>query len=278
MTMKNEQAAFDGLKKALALQPDYLDAQLALAGLEVRKGNHVEALKIARQIQKQQEESPVGYVLEGDLLMAQTKPELAAKAYEKGLTISKNGSLMMKLHTAVSQSGKAKEAEIRILQWLKEHPTDIPTRAYLANSYLGAKQNKAAIEQYQSVLRQESKNSSALNNLALLYQLEKDPRAINYAEQAYQVGPDNPSILDTLGWILVEQGNTVRGLPLLQKAANLAPEAAEIRYHFAFGLVKSGDKTNARKELEQLLATGKTFHRIEEAKALLKQLSPSAAR
>ena len=76
----------------------------------------------------------------------------------------------------------------------------------------------------------------------------------------------------TLGWILVEQGNTARGLPLLQKAVSLAPEAAEIRYHFALGLVKSGDKSKARKELQQLLATGKTFPRIEEAKALLKQL------
>ena len=72
--------------------------------------------------------------------------------------------------------------------------------------------------------------------------------------------------------MLVEQGNITRGLPLLQKATTLAPEAAEIRYHFVLGLVKSGDKAKARKELEQLLATGKTFSGIEEAKALLKQL------
>lgn len=270
--MQNERAAYGGLKKALALQPDYLDAQLALADMELRKGNHDEALKIARQIQKQREKSPVGYLLEGDSFMAQTKPGLAVKAYEQGLAISKNSLLMMKLHAALSQSGKVKEAETRILQWLKEHPADTSVRMYLAHSYLGAKKSKAAIEQYQSVLLQEPKNSLALNNLAWLYQHEKDPRALNYAEQAYQVGPNNPSILDTLGWMLVEQGNTTRGLPLLQKATSLAPEAAEIHYHLVLGLVKSGDKAKARKELEQLLATGKTFSRIEEARALLKQL------
>ncbi|MDQ3186418.1 MAG: tetratricopeptide repeat protein, partial [Pseudomonadota bacterium] len=63
-----------------------------------------------------------------------------------------------------------------------------------------------------------------------------------------------------------------RGLPLLQKAVSLAPAAAEIRYHLALGLVKSGDKTKARKELEQLLATGQTFIHANEAKLLLKQL------
>jgi FimV-like protein len=36
--------------------------------------------------------------------------------------------------------------------------------------------------------------------------------------------------------------------------------------------VKSGDKVKARKELEQLLASGKNFSQIEEARALLKQL------
>ncbi|MDP1898181.1 MAG: PEP-CTERM system TPR-repeat protein PrsT, partial [Sulfurimicrobium sp.] len=105
-----------------------------------------------------------------------------------------------------------------------------------------------------------------------LYQQEKDPRALEHAEKANQLAPDNPAILDTLGWMLVEKGDITRGLPLLQKASNLAPDAAEIRYHFVQGLVKSGDKIKARKELEQLLAKGKPFPGIEDAKALLKQL------
>ncbi|MEO7559118.1 MAG: tetratricopeptide repeat protein, partial [Nitrosospira sp.] len=70
----------------------------------------------------------------------------------------------------------------------------------------------------------------------------------------------------------VEQGNVTRGLPLLQKATSLAPDMAEIRYHFVLGLVKAGDKAKARKELEQLLATGKNFPHIDEAKTLLKQM------
>jgi Flp pilus assembly protein TadD len=79
-------------------------------------------------------------------------------------------------------------------------------------------------------------------------------------------------IADTLGWILVEQGNLTRGLPLLQKAVSLAPDAGQIRYHFAAGLAKSGDKAKARKELEELLATNKQFSSLNEAKILLKQL------
>jgi len=272
MAMQNQSAASDALKKALTLQPDYLEAQLALASLESNKGNHEEALTIARQIQKKNNKSPVGFELEGNLMMAQKKPDLAAKAYEQAFSISKNGPLMMKLHASLSQAGKSKAADTRLTQWLKAHPADAPTRMYQAEIFLANKQNKAAIEQYQAALQQNAKNIPALNNLAWLYQQEKDPRALEYAEKANQLAPDDPAILDTLGWMLVEQGNTTRGLPLLQKAASVAPEITAIRYHYVLGLVKSGDKAKARKELEQILATGKAFPQIEEAKTLLKQL------
>jgi putative PEP-CTERM system TPR-repeat lipoprotein len=272
MDMKNFSEATNALNKTLAIQPDYLDAQLAQAALEVRKGNSAQALVIARQIQKQKVKSPVGYILEGDVLTVQKKPELATKAYEHAFSLRKSGPLIMKVHASLTQSGKGKEANSRLIKWISEHPADVGARMYLAETYMAERQNKAAIEQYQIILKQHPKSALALNNLAWLYQQEKNPLSLEYAEKAHQAAAENPIILDTLGWILVEQGNTSRGVPLLQKAVSLAPQAEDIRYHLAFGLAKSGDKTQARKELEQLLASGKNFQSIDQAKALLKQM------
>jgi putative PEP-CTERM system TPR-repeat lipoprotein len=272
MAMENQPAATDALKKALLLQPDYLDAQLALASLEANKGNYEQALTIARQIQKKNGKSPVGYELEGNLLMAQKKPDLAVKAYEQAFIINKSGPLIVRLHASLSHAGKGKEADSRLIQWLKGNPADTATRMYFAGTYLAENKYKEGIEQYETILRQEPKYVPALNNLAWLYQQEKNPRALEYAEKANQLAPDNPATLDTLGWILVEQGNISRGLPLLQKASSLAPKSAEIQYHLVLGLVKSGDRPKARKELEHLLDTKKNFSKIEEARALLKQL------
>jgi tetratricopeptide (TPR) repeat protein len=143
---------------------------------------------------------------------------------------------------------------------------------YLAGTHLTERHYKAAIEQYQIILKQTPDFMPALNNLATAYQQEKNPLALEYAEKAYQLAPDSPAVLDTLGWILAEQGDTARGLPLLQKAASLAPEGAEIRYHLALALVKSGDKVKARQHLEQLLSAGKTFSNINEARTLLTQI------
>lgn len=272
MAMQNQSAAAEALKAALALKPDYMDAQVALAALELHKGNHEQALGIARQIQKQSAKLSTGHVLEGDILLSQKKPELAVKAYERAYAISKNGPTVIKLHESLKLAGKEKEGEARLIQWLKEHPGDISTRMYFATASFMGQQNRTAIEQYQTVLQTDPKNLAALNNLALAYQQEKDSRALEFAEKAHALAPDNAAVLDTLGWILVERGDVGRGLPHLQKAVTLAPNAPDVRYHLAQGLAKSGDKAKARNELEQLLASQKSFSKIDEAKALLKQL------
>jgi putative PEP-CTERM system TPR-repeat lipoprotein len=269
---ENFPAASDALRKAVALKPDYVNAQLGQIALEARQGNIEKAIAISRQIQKQHQKSPVGYIAEGDLLMQQKNPALAAKAYEHALAIAKDQPLMLKLHASLSQAGRGKEANSRLTQWLKENPSDVPLRMYLAQVYLADGQARLAIEQYETVLQQNPKYMPAMNNLAAAYQQEKNPLALQYAEKAYQIAPENPAIMDTLGWILIEQGNTARGLPLLQKAVSRAPEVEEIRYHFAAGLAKSGDKAKARTELETLLSSGRSFPSREEARALLKQM------
>ena len=111
-----------------------------------------------------------------------------------------------------------------------------------------------------------------LNNLAWAYQQAKDPRALETAERAYKLKPDNAAVADTLGWMLVEQGNPTRGLELLQKAAAAAPKSPEIRYHLAQAWVKTGDKAKARNELERLLSGDEKFPQQTEAMALLKEL------
>jgi putative PEP-CTERM system TPR-repeat lipoprotein len=229
-------------------------------------------LKIAQQIQKQYPAAAEGAMLQGNILMAEKQFAPALKAYEKAWQIKKSGLLAVKMHQALNAGGNTKEADARLLQWLKDQPSDVAARDYLAASYAQAGRNKQAIEQYELALASDPKNVRALNDLAWLYQQEKDPRALATAEQAYQVKGDNPQIMDTLGWILVEQGNTTRGLPLLQKAAEKAPASTEIRYHLAIAFAKSGDNARARKELADLLANDKKFPRRQEAQALLRQL------
>lgn len=273
MAMQNQNAAADALKTALAAKPDHFEAQMALANIEIRRGNYDQAIKLAKQIQKTSPKAAQGYILEGDVLMVQKKPDLAFKAYEQGFAHRPTGLLAVRMHQALALSGRGRDGVARLNQWLKDYPTDLATRLYLASAYATDQQHTQAVEQYQSVLQADPKNVVALNNLALVYQEQKDVRALEYAEKAVGVAPENPAVLDTLGWLLVEQGNLTRGLQLLQKATTLAPGVPSVRFHLAQALVKLGDKAKARQELEQLLAAGKTFEQADAARSLLKQLN-----
>lgn len=154
-----------------------MQAQLAVAADRVE-----DAFNISHDLQKQHEKLPVGFELEGDLQMRQKNAAAAATAYEKALSRQKNSQLLIKLHTALSQSGKEKQADQRLNQWLKENPTDAVTRTYLAGVYLASKKYDPAIKEYQTILKQHPDHAATLNNLAWVYQQKKDPVALEYAE------------------------------------------------------------------------------------------------
>lgn len=270
--MGKDIAAEDSLKTALAMQPDFPAAQLAQAELFVRKGSYELALMTASQLQRKYPEASAGYQLEGDILMAQKKPAPALAAYEKAYALTKSNELMIKSVNALRANGKAQDGAKRLVQWIAVHPDDLRVQLYKAETMLADKQYKEAAEYLETVLKRDPKNVAGLNNLAWAYQQAGDKRALSAAEEAYRAAGDRPNVMDTLGWILVEQGDIARGLQILQKASIQAPKARDIRYHKAVALYKTGDKAGARKELEQLMAGDTRFAQADDARALLRQL------
>jgi putative PEP-CTERM system TPR-repeat lipoprotein len=269
----NPAEAVSALKRALALKPDFVAAQAALVGLELRAGRFPEAMKIAQQVQKQNAKSAVGFMLEGDVLSRQKQFSRAAKAYENAYGITKSGALAIKLHSAYAQAGKPDEGDARLAQWLKESPNDNVARLYAAESDLKRGRYKEAIANYELLQQKQLNNIVLLNNLAWAYQQVKDRRALETAERAYKLKPDMPGVADTLGYILIEMGDTKRGLELLQQAVANAPKNPALRYHLAQGWFKAGDKAKARDELTRLLSTDAKFPERAEAVKLLRQLN-----
>jgi tetratricopeptide (TPR) repeat protein len=137
----------------LSLQPDFVDAQLALASLEVKAGRYADAIKIAQQMVKQSAKSPIGYIVEGDIMMAEKKFKQAAKLYETAYGLEKSSTVIIKLHAAYLQAGNVDEAEGRLAHWLKESPDDEVVRLYAAESGLKSGNYQNAIAQYEWLLK-----------------------------------------------------------------------------------------------------------------------------
>jgi len=111
---------------------------------------------------------------------------------------------------------------------------------------LGARgQTAAAVKQYETVLQRAPNSLVALNNLAVIYQQQKDPRALGLATKAYAAAPGQPLIADTYGWLLVDQGKLDEGIEVLRKAAATPGATPEVRYHLAAALARDGQRDAA---------------------------------
>jgi cellulose synthase operon protein C len=154
---------------------------------------------------------------------------------------------------------------------LAQSPDEDNVRFVLAEALVFLEDFAGAIREYETLLARQPEHAIVLNNLAFLYQVEGDPRALELAERAYALRPQEPAIADTLGWVLLNLGDVERALPLLEFAYRSLPDQPEVRYHYAAALAKAGQPDSARSELEALLDTG-PFDQRNAAQRLLESL------
>ncbi|MGH8626404.1 MAG: tetratricopeptide repeat protein, partial [Gammaproteobacteria bacterium] len=261
------------LERSLKLKADFLAAEIALAWLELRGGHSDKAMAIADSLVERHSESSQVHALRGQALAVQGKFKEAVASYEAAFAREKSSTLLaINLHAVKLQSGDRAGAHAVLEQWLKEHPNDTGVRLQLAGTHQHHGEAALAIAQYERVLLTQPQNVLALNNLAWLYHESGDNKDLDLAQQAYEQAPESPAVMDTLGWILVQQGKLERGLELLEKAAHKAPKVGDIRYHLAAALAQAGSETRARNELAALLDSADAFSAREQAKKLYERL------
>ncbi|TAK90215.1 MAG: PEP-CTERM system TPR-repeat protein PrsT [Burkholderiaceae bacterium] len=269
-------SAVQSLSKALLINPQASDARIELILLYASTGQMAEAQNQLTQL-KEHKASPLQVAeVEGDMAYAAGQTKLAIERYRKLQQTAPNPIMLRKLHSALIGDGQIDEAFVLGLDWLKQQPKDLATMNYLAASAAQQKRDRIAAQLYAALLAERPKDASLLNNLAMATTSFDPARAITLAQQAQQLAPDNPAIMDTLGWIQVSQAASTEqvrtGLNWLDQARVKAPDDLDIAYHYAMALLKSGDRLAARMALSDLLAQNKHFAEEEEARGLLNTL------
>ena len=217
--------------------------------LLAQAGRGDQALAEARTLQHARPKDALGFAMEGDALAAQGMWRDAAAAYRSALARAPDTGLVDQLDAALAKLDGRAEAEQLVARWLREAPKDIAARAHLAKRAVLSKDYRTATQHYRVLVEQRPADVVSLNNLAWAGAQLGDPEALAYAERAQRLAPTNPAVLDTLGWLLVEMGETSRGVDILRRAARLAPSDDEIRLHLATAYVKAGQRDAAKREL-----------------------------
>ena len=93
--------------------------------------------------------------------------------------------------------------------------------------------------------------------------------------KAAALAPSSGPVEDTLGWVLLAQGDTEKALSHLEAATVASPGNPDIRYHVAVALGRAGRTNDARAVLEKLLGSGMPFANKADAEKLLGELKRS---
>jgi cellulose synthase operon protein C len=265
-------AARTELRNALAVDPEFVPARLALVDIERRTGRldaAAEALHLAKE--GSDPDDPAVAVIEGELMLARRDYPAAIAAFEIAVGAGVGGRAVVGLFQAKLQHGE--EAPGRVLEdALVRNPEDTLVRLLAADHALSTGNHTVAIGHYEYLLRRQPDNPAMMNNLAWLYNRVGDPRAQAVAERALELQPDSPFIMDTLGWILHQKGDNRRALELIREAARIAPEVPEIRYHHAVLLAETGDAEGAAREARIVLGKPNAVQYHADAQALLQRL------
>ena len=270
---KQTDKAIDALRRAQKLVPNPRDVVPQLVQALMAGDRASDALKETRELQKRDPKFAGAWALEGDIHASQKKWPDAEKAYREALKLEpKANAVAIRLHSVLAAANKTAEADALAKKWIADNPKDTSMRLYLAERDLRAKNYKSAATQYQAVLGQEPNNVAALNNLAWVLGELGDPKALDHAQRAVSLVPNNAATLDTLGMLLVKKGEASKGLEYLERARKLAPERYDIRLNYAKSLASAGQKDAARKELEALQSEPADFPGKSEIPALLKVL------
>ena len=130
---------------------------------------------------------------------------------------------------------------------LEEHPDNIEIRYARAMLYDGIGQPAYAEADLKHILEQEPENAVALNALGYILTTRTDRlrEARGYIEKALRLDPDNPAILDSMGWVLFLEGQLEPALDYLSRAWAAFPDP-EVAAHYGEALWMNGAEEQVR--------------------------------
>ncbi|MBW4979534.1 tetratricopeptide repeat protein [Marinobacter adhaerens] len=130
---------------------------------------------------------------------------------------------------------------------LEEHPDNIEIRYARAMLYDGIGQPADAEADLKRIIEQEPENAVALNALGYILTTRTDRlrEARGYIEKALRLDPNNPAILDSMGWVLFLEGQLEPALEYLSRAWAAFPDP-EVAAHYGEALWMNGAEEQAR--------------------------------
>lgn len=261
----------EGAAKTLARLQE-LDADPAMVlTLQIRLSLHHKQYQLAKvqlqKLEKLQGVTSQSQELQAHLLLGNQEYPAAVALLQTLWQAQADPRYFAMLMTATRAMNDPKALIKLLQQQLAANPNDLAARLELTE-LLRAAGDIGTAKQLFLQAEDLAEQPILLNNLADLLMATEPELSLQYAQQAYQLLPQHPQIIDTYGWALSQNRQPERGLGILRDAEIRDPANMTIQLHLAGTLMLLKREAEAQQIFSAL--AGKALNKTEQQ--LLQQL------
>jgi tetratricopeptide (TPR) repeat protein len=245
------------LETALSLDPHSPEILGALVDFLVSRNERPTALDRVQKYLATYSDDAKGHLILGSLLSDTSGYDQAKMELQRAIQLDpKLLAAYLRLAKLEQDRGNVDGAIAGYERALALQPKLVPLLTMIGNLYLDDKGDLAtARNYYERALSIDSDFAAALGNLAYVQSKQGGDLnvALGMAQRAKQLAPNAEAITDTLAWVQYLKGYYGESVPMLKQCVQKDPKRAIYRYHLGMALLATGDKREAKSELDAAL-------------------------
>jgi len=217
----NEGRAESEWREAVRLKPTLTDADRALSGIELRRGDFDAVTQTAEQIITSQPTSPDGYMLRAVAEINRQKYSDAEDDLRKAIPLApQSPAPYVQLGNLRFRQKQYSEAETSYREALDKDPSSSDALRGLMNTYIAEKQPEKAIAAANAQIAKSPGNSNFYDLLGTAqFEGKKDPKAAEASlRKAIDLDKTNSDALVKLGKVQIAEGSTDEALATYQQS------------------------------------------------------------
>jgi tetratricopeptide (TPR) repeat protein len=249
------------LLRAQELDATRYEVLRALLDLDVKQGRLADSAQRIGAALKSKPDDPKLVQLDGEVALYSGDQATAEARFKRAIDLDPNDLAgYEKLARYMMVTGRPDEVVKTYETALEKNPDQATLHLTLGSLFELQGHADKAIARYEDAVRLDPKLAVAKNNLAYLIAETGGSldRALDLAQEAKEMLPDNPNAADTLGWVLYKKNSHDAAIGYLREAVrNMEPDDPQlpiVRQHLALAYEASGDLKSAREAVDQALA------------------------
>jgi len=244
-------------EQVLQHSPDSLEAVLQLVALDAMEGMGDEALTRINACLTTHPESPQAHFIKAQLCYEGKDFKVAESEARKTIELKPDTTQAYGMLVTIQNSdGRSEQALGQLRKLLAITPNNLAALMHLGTLLMELGRLDEARTNFGKMIELAPNFAPAYNNIADIDSRTPGSllKALENAQKARSLAPDDPSVSDTYGWIQWLRSDYRQALPPLQEAASRLPEAASVQYHLAMTHYMMHQASDSRVAFEKALA------------------------